>query len=250
MATVATRAGRLATLKAAGLHDRLRPIEATWLSIGPELALRIVVGNGLADEKRQRVIFVAIARLESEEDVVLVAVTISAGVEHFARRCALGREDPQNGAKLAIFRAVVEYGLARRTRLPLLHQPDVRLPRSVARLARDPHFRPGRLIGFSGDIEILHEVRRVAVHTRDVPDLPEIVVGAVGNRRDFLPIEPALRFDVPEDRQHVDAAVGQLRQIPLKASRAERVVHLELFRRTPAVGDRDQVPAIAPLHGV
>src|SRR3954452_11232603 len=82
---VTARAGRLAALEAAGERQRLRPVEAARPAVGPELALRIVLGNRLADQERQRVVFVALARREPEEDVVLVAVTVAAGIEVLPR---------------------------------------------------------------------------------------------------------------------------------------------------------------------
>src|SRR6185295_3192418 len=92
---VAARARRLTALKTAGQRQRLRPIEAVRPAVGPEIALRIVLGNRLADEKRQREVFVAVARLEAEEDVVLVAVTVAAGVEVLPRGGLIRRKDPQ-----------------------------------------------------------------------------------------------------------------------------------------------------------
>src|SRR5262249_7211295 len=62
---VAARARGLASLETAGQREGLRTIEAARAAVGPEVALRIVVWNRLADEKRQREILVAIARLES-----------------------------------------------------------------------------------------------------------------------------------------------------------------------------------------
>src|SRR3954454_16887619 len=87
------RAGRLAALEAAGERQRLRPVEAARPAVGPELALRIVLGNRLADQERQRVILVALAGREPEEDVVLVAVAVAAGVEALPRIGHRRRED-------------------------------------------------------------------------------------------------------------------------------------------------------------
>ncbi len=47
-----------------------------------------------------------------------------------------------------------------------------------------------------------------------------------------------LAGDVPEHRQHIDASVGQRRQVALVALGAERVVHGEGFRRAAAERDR------------
>ena len=91
---VAARAGRLPAAETAGQRQRLRPIEAARAPVGPEVALRIVGRNRLADEKRQRVVLVPLARLEAEEQVVLVAVAVRARVEDLTRRGALGGKDP------------------------------------------------------------------------------------------------------------------------------------------------------------
>src|SRR5256885_12358480 len=88
---VAARAGRLPFLEAAGDRERLRAVEPARTAIGPEVALRIVLRNRLADEKRQREVLVAIARLEAEEHVVLVALAIAARGEDLARRHLLHR---------------------------------------------------------------------------------------------------------------------------------------------------------------
>src|SRR5256885_16794463 len=105
---MAAGARHLSALETAGLHERLRPVEAARAAVGPEFALRIVGRYWLADEERQRVILVAIARFESEEDVVFVSVAVAAGVEHLARRRTLRRENPQQFPQLAVLRAVVE----------------------------------------------------------------------------------------------------------------------------------------------
>ena len=73
----------------------------------------------------------------------------------------------------------------------------------------------------------------MTVETVGVPDLAD-VVRAVGNRRDLFPVHPALAGDVPEHRQHVDAALRQRGEITLVALGAERVVDSERFRRAPA----------------
>src|SRR5437588_4177945 len=147
---VAVRAGRLSALKATGLHDRLWAIEPARAAIGPEVALRIVVGDRLAHEKRQRVILVVVARLETEECVVLVAVAVAARVEDLPRLGALGREHAQDPAEIAILRCVVERRLAGGIFLPLVHQRDVRLAGAVARLTSNTHLGPGRRVSFCG----------------------------------------------------------------------------------------------------
>ena len=140
------------------------------------------------------------------------------------------REDLQEAAELAILRAVVIRGLARRILLPRLHQLDMRL----ARARGTPRSRcPSRSTSICsvlvGDVEPLRDVGAVAVETVGVPDLPQIV-RAVGNRRDLLPVDPAAALDVPERRQHVDAAVGHRREVALIALGAERVVDAERLR--------------------
>src|SRR5581483_5230844 len=81
MHLMTARARRASALDAAALQQRLRTIEPVRASIGPEITLRIVFGNRLADQERQREVLVAIARAEPEEHVVLVAVAVAARVE-------------------------------------------------------------------------------------------------------------------------------------------------------------------------
>src|SRR2546426_4645452 len=121
---VTARTRRLAFLKTACERERLRAIEAARTAVGPEITLRIVLGNRLADEKRQREIFVAVARLEPEEDVVLVAVTVAAGIEDLPRAGLLRREDPE-------LRRGRFGRLARRILLPLARDGQVRRARTV-----------------------------------------------------------------------------------------------------------------------
>src|SRR5262249_38927478 len=83
-------AGRLTTLEAAALHQRLRPIEAARPTVGPEIALWIVGGNRLTDEEREGVVLVTVAGFEPKEHVVLVPVTVAAGIERLTRR-GIGR---------------------------------------------------------------------------------------------------------------------------------------------------------------
>src|SRR5262249_14698493 len=132
-------------------RQRLRAVEAARATIGPEISLRIVGGDRLADEKRQREVLVAIARREAEEHVVLVAVAIRAHVEHLARRGPGRREDLQVGgrrlqttfvgwslrATLIGLRATSAWRV-----LPRPHERDVRRAWTVTRLAPNPHFRP------------------------------------------------------------------------------------------------------------
>ena len=247
---VAARARRFAALEAAGQRDRLRAVEAARPAVGPEIALGIVGRQWLADEERDRVILVLVAGLESEERVVLVAVAVAARVEHLAGGRRARREDLEQGAQPVVLRARIVGGLARRILRPLVHQRDVIAPGTVARLAPDPHLGPRRLVRVGRDVVVLHEIRRVAVDAGDVPDLPQLVLRIVGDRRDLLPVHPALRHVVPEDRQHVDAAVRELREIALEPARAEGVVHLELLRGPAALGDADEVVAVARLHRV
>src|SRR5262249_30982909 len=95
MHLMTARARRLAALEAPGEGQRLRGVEAARPPVGPEVPLRIVVGYRLADEERQRVVFVALPRREPEEHVVLVAVAVATGVEVLARRRLARREDLQ-----------------------------------------------------------------------------------------------------------------------------------------------------------
>src|SRR6516225_2554437 len=83
---MATGAGRLTGPETSGHRQRLRPVEPARPAVRPELPLWIVVGNGLADEKRQRVVLVGITCLEPEEHIVLVAVAVRAGIEDLTRR--------------------------------------------------------------------------------------------------------------------------------------------------------------------
>src|SRR2546425_4759739 len=240
---VTARTRRLAFPKTARERERLRAIEAARTAVGPEITLRIVLRNRLADEKRQREILVAVARLEPEEDVVLVAVAVAAGIEDLPRVCLLRREDPElRGGRFGRF--------ARRILLPVARDGDVRRARTVTGFAADAHFGPRGRVRLRGRMEILRQFRRVAVDAGDVPDLEQLVIRIAGDRRDLFPIDPPPRLVVPEHRQHVDPAVRQLREIPLEPARAERVVDLELFSRPLVVRDRDEVPAVARLHRV
>src|SRR3954451_5185121 len=63
---MAARAGRAAALEASGERQRLRTIEPVRPPVGPEVSLRIVLRNRLADEERQRVVLVVLARSEAE----------------------------------------------------------------------------------------------------------------------------------------------------------------------------------------
>ena len=120
----------------------------------------------------------------------------------------------------------------------------------MARFARDTHLGPRRRVRVRRGVELLRQVRRVAVHARDVPDLAEIVVRIVRDRRDLFPVDPSLRLVVPERWQDVDAAVGQFREIALEPAGAERVVDLELLRGPAVVNNRYEVAAVVRLHGV
>ena len=84
----------------------------------------------------------------------------------------------------------------------------------------------------------------MAVETVDVPDLPE-VVHLVRQRRNLLEVDPLAGLDVPEDGQHVDAAVRQAREVSLEAPRAERVVDFEF-----GAPDPDEPAAVARVHRV
>src|SRR5688572_15701265 len=52
----------------------------------------------------------------------------------------------------------------------------------------------------------------------------------VRNGRDLLPVDPAPGLDVPEGRQHVHAAIGQLGKVSLESLEPERVVDREGLR--------------------
>ena len=58
---VAVGAGDRAGLEAARQRERLRPVEAVGPAVRPELALRVELGQRLAQQERQRVVLVAIA---------------------------------------------------------------------------------------------------------------------------------------------------------------------------------------------
>ena len=98
---------------------------------------------------------------------------------------------------------------------------------------------------FFGDVVALDEVGAVAVETVGIPDLTELVP-AFRYRRDLLPVDPPLRADMPEHRQHIDSSVGQRRQIALISLGTERVVDGEGFRRAVTEGNRNRRPAV--LH--
>lgn len=120
---------------------------------------------------------------------------------------------------------------------------------SVARFAPNAHFRPGRLELLVGDVEALDDVGGVAVETVGVPDLAD-VVRAFRNRRDFLPVNPALVGHMPEHRQDVDASLRKHRQIALVALGAERVVDAEGLGRLAAECDRNEGLAVFGAEGI
>ena len=60
-------AGDGAGLEATAQGECLVAVETIRPAVGPELALQIVVRNRIADEERQRVILLVIARLEADE---------------------------------------------------------------------------------------------------------------------------------------------------------------------------------------
>src|SRR5947207_858196 len=241
---MAAGAGGFSLAKTPGQRECLRPVEAARASVGPEVALRIVVWNRLTDQERQRVVLVALAGLEAEEHVVLVPVAVAAGIEHLPRRRA------QRGENLQVRRCWILW-LRRRVLLPLRRHRRVRGARSVTRFAADAHLGPCGRVAVRRRIKVLDQVGGVAVDARDVPDLTQVVIGIVRDRRNLLPVDPSLRFVVPEDGQNVDAAVGQLREIALKAPRAERVMDLErLGRPFGRFRDGDEVAAVASVEGI
>ena len=85
MCDMAVGAGNRAGLEAPAEHQRLIAVEAIGLAVGPELALQIVGGNLVAQEEGQRIVLIAIARPEADEEVGLVPMAVGAGVEDSAR---------------------------------------------------------------------------------------------------------------------------------------------------------------------
>jgi hypothetical protein len=120
MHTMTAGAGHLASLETSGHGQRLRSVEPAGAAVRPELALRIVVWNRLADEEWQGVVVVAIAGVESEKHVVLVAVAVPARIEQPARRDFFHRED-----------------------VLMLRIVDMSASCPMTRFAADAHLRPG-----------------------------------------------------------------------------------------------------------
>ncbi len=212
-------------LEAARERERLRAVEAVGPPVGPELPLRVELGQRLAYQERDGVVLVAFAGAEPGEDVALVAVTVGAGVEGAPRRGGARRKDLEQVAQAAIRSPRAVGGNRGGVALPALGQRDVSPARAVTSFAADTEFGPAGAVGVGGGAEPTIQVGGVAVEAVHVPELLD-VVRAVGNRRRLLPVEPAPGLDVPEHRQHVDAPVGQRRQIALEALRAEGVVDL------------------------
>src|SRR5262245_59530409 len=102
---VAVRARDRAGLETAAERQRLRAVETVRAAVGPELTLHIVVGKRVADEERHRVIRIAIAALESNERVSLIAVAVCARVVNAPRLRALDRQDLEDVAQLPVLRA-------------------------------------------------------------------------------------------------------------------------------------------------
>src|SRR5688572_10552738 len=146
MGHVAARAGDGAGLETPAQRQRLRAVESVRAPVGPELTLQIVRRNRLADQERQRVVRKVVAALEADKDVVLVAVTVGAGVVDTPWLGAARRKDFQRVAQLAILRAAVVLRLRGGIFLPSLHQGDVLPARPVTRLTADAHLGPGRSI--------------------------------------------------------------------------------------------------------
>ena len=245
MSDMTVRARDRAGLEASAERQGLRAVEAIRAAVGPEFTLQIVVGDRVADEERHRVIGVVIAALEADEHVALVAVADTRRCRRSAGLRALHRENLEDVAQLPVLRAVVVLRFRRGILLPRVHQPDMLAPRAVARLAADAHLRPRRLVLLLVDVVALDDVRAVAVEAVGVPDLAD-AVRAVRDWRDLFPVHPPLARNVPEHRQHVDAPLGQRRQVSLIALGAERVVDREGFRHAPA--ERNGHVGLAVLH--
>src|SRR5690242_13943504 len=119
-------AGDRPGLETSAEREGLVAIETIGTAVGPELALEVVVGNWIAEDERQREVFVAIARVETHERVLLVAVAIGAGVVGVARLGALIRNGLEQSAQLMIVGAVVVRRFRCGILLPRVHQRDVR----------------------------------------------------------------------------------------------------------------------------
>ena len=238
MGDVTAGARHRAGLEAAAQRQRLGPVETVRPAIGPELALQIVLRQRVADQERHRVIGEPIAALEAQEDVPLVAVAIRAGIVNPPRVGTFDRENFQNFTQLAVLRAVIVGRLGCGIFFPRVHQRHVLTAGAMTGLAANAHFCPRRFIFRLGNVVALDDVRAMTVETVGVPDLPE-VVGALRDRGDLLPVDPAPGRDMPEHRQHVDAPFRQHRQIPLVALRPERVVNVESLGGSSAERDRD-----------
>src|SRR2546428_11371898 len=83
---VTARTRRLAFPKTARERERLRAIEAARTAVGPEITLRIGLGNRLGDEKRQPENLVAVARPEPAENGGPGCVAVGAGHAELSRR--------------------------------------------------------------------------------------------------------------------------------------------------------------------
>ena len=246
---VAVRAGDRARLEAARERERLRTVEAVGPAVGPELALRVELGQRLADQERQRVVLVAVAGRKRGEQVALVAVAVGAAVERAPRVGRARREDLERVGELTVGgpRAVARH--RRRILGPAFGQRDVRAAGAVAGLAADAHLGPVRAVGLGGRVVAAVEVGGMAVEAVDVPDLLQ-VVRAVGDRRGLLPVEPAAALHVPEHGQHVHPPVGQRREIALEAFRPQGVVDAIRLGRTIAGADRHDRAPILLREGV
>lgn len=89
---VTVGAGNRTGLETTAQRQCLRPVEAIRPAVRPELTLIVIGWNRIAEQERHRVVLVAIAGLESDKDVLLVAVAIRARVEHAPRLGAPGRQ--------------------------------------------------------------------------------------------------------------------------------------------------------------
>ena len=178
------------------------------------------------------------------------------------RRTALRVSGPGHrrpGDTLALVQRDRE-ALARRERLPValpVRPRDMAGAGPVARLARDVDLVPLRVEGAGLRVEVLPQVGRVALGALEVPVL--LQAGPVQRIAGLdvlarIEVEPALaalrlRPRIPRDAQGLHAAAGQLDQVLLQRTDAERILDLvvgELAVRPVGVDDE---PVAAAREG-
>src|SRR5262245_8140199 len=162
----------------------------------------MVGGGRIAYQDRLREVLVAIAGGETGEDIFLVAVTVRATVVHTTGVRGSRREDPERRAPVAIAIELRPWAA-----FASGHELDVPPAGAVTGLAADAKLGGRRLKRPRLSVEVALDVGRVAVEAVDVPDLTEILI-AIGQGRDFCPVQPPLPFHVPENREHVDPSVS------------------------------------------